>query len=90
MAVSPRQLAKKVRVETALGLLQEKRTAFAPNEIAHPEVDTSLLRLNIQPAGAFKFFFAVEIADAAIEVLPELKMSKAPVVIAASALSVLY
>ncbi len=27
------------RVETAIGLLQEEGTAFAPNEVAHPELD---------------------------------------------------
>ncbi len=67
--------------------MQEERTAFAPNQVAHPELDAALLRLNVQPAGALELFLAVEIADAAVEMLAKIEVAEAPVIVAAGRVS---
>ena len=66
LVCAARQLTQKIRVEAPVGFLQEEGTAFASDKIAHPELDTTLLCLNVQPAGALEFFLAVEIAEAAV------------------------
>jgi hypothetical protein len=79
--IAPAWSAQEVRVETAIGLLQEERTALAPNQVAHPELDASLLRLNVQPTGTLEFLLAVEVADAPIEMLAEVEAPETAVVI---------
>jgi hypothetical protein len=46
-------------------------------------LNASLLRLNVQPAGAFEFLLAVEVADAPIEMLAEVEVPKSAVVVPA-------
>ena len=66
------QGADEIRVEAAIGLLQEEGAAAAIDQIANPEADTPCLRQHVQLHGAFELFPAVEVADAPMKVLAEI------------------